>query len=174
MSSASPDKTLVLLRHAKAEQGLGVADHDRQLTDRGRADAQAAGVWLARHDIRCDLVICSTARRTRQTWDAAVRGGATTQVVEYRSSVYQGGFTATLSAIQEDGDDHGTILVVGHAPTMPSLAAVLSDGQGDTQALDAMGSGFSTAACAVLSYRGKWVDLGPGGAALRDFHVARA
>src|SRR3954467_15314825 len=39
-------KTLVVMRHAKAEQS-GPSDHERQLTDRGVTDATEAGRWLA-------------------------------------------------------------------------------------------------------------------------------
>ena len=46
MSRVSDDRTLVLLRHAKAEQVPGKPDHDRELTDRGARDAAAAGTWL--------------------------------------------------------------------------------------------------------------------------------
>src|SRR5688572_15681351 len=43
----SPDaRLLVLMRHAKAE-AWGQSDFDRRLTERGRADAEAAGRWLA-------------------------------------------------------------------------------------------------------------------------------
>ncbi len=65
------ERTLVLLRHAKAETTLGVAsDADRPLSSRGYADATAAGIWLGTEGLRPELVICSPARRTRQTWQA--------------------------------------------------------------------------------------------------------
>jgi phosphohistidine phosphatase len=64
-------RTLVILRHAKATPYRGDdSDVDRPLTARGRADATAAGHWLAAHDLRPDLVLCSPARRTRETWAA--------------------------------------------------------------------------------------------------------
>ena len=61
-------RTLVILRHAKAANPEGVADPDRPLTSRGHADAAAAGAWLAHRDLQPDLVLCSSARRTRETW----------------------------------------------------------------------------------------------------------
>ncbi|OZV80042.1 hypothetical protein CA850_15085 [Micromonospora echinospora] len=69
-------RTLVLLRHGKAERPEGIADWERALTERGHADAVAAGAWLARHGFRPDVVVCSPARRTRQTWQAAESGMA--------------------------------------------------------------------------------------------------
>ena len=138
MTSAAHDKRLILVRHSKAEQSMSVDDHDRHLTDRGRRDAQAVGAWLKTESIVCDLVICSTSVRTRQTWDEAVRGGAHTEFVEYRRGVYLGGTAGVLDSIRDDAGDLETVLVVGHAPAMPSLASILCDGEGSAQAHQAM------------------------------------
>ncbi|MFC7481813.1 SixA phosphatase family protein [Luedemannella flava] len=67
-------RTLAILRHAKADNPPGVADLDRPLTPRGHADATAAGAWLAAKAILPDLVICSPARRTRETWHGVALG----------------------------------------------------------------------------------------------------
>ena len=61
-----PVRTLVLVRHAKAETPGEQPDFDRALTATGRADADAAGAWLADHGLRPQLVLCSAARRTRR------------------------------------------------------------------------------------------------------------
>ena len=77
MTDAEADtRTLVLLRHAKAEAAGSDApdDAERPLTARGHADAAAAGAWLARHGLLPDVVICSPARRTRQTWHGVALG----------------------------------------------------------------------------------------------------
>ena len=99
MSSASREKTLILMRHGKAEEGPGKPDHDRELAARGRRDAKAAGKWLHAEGLVPDLVICSTAQRTRQTWEEACRGGAHTEFVEFRRSVYLGGSEQTLETV---------------------------------------------------------------------------
>ena len=174
MSRASDERTLVLLRHAKTEQVVGRADHDRELTDKGVRDAVAAGRWLHDHGIVADLVICSTSRRTRQTWEHAAHAGAHTEFVEYRRAVYQGGTSGVLGAVHEDGGDVRTLVVVGHAPTVPDLASALTDGRGSREAHAAMGDGFPTCALAVLRSDGDWSELTPGTATLERFHVARA
>ena len=43
MTRAAQDRTLVLLRHAKAEQQGWDDDHERQLSARGRRDVDRAG-----------------------------------------------------------------------------------------------------------------------------------
>ncbi len=103
MSTAGSDKTLVLVRHAKAEEGQGKPDHDRELTDRGRRDAEAVGAWLHGNGLGPDLVIASTSQRTRQTWEALRRGGIGSEFVEFRNSVYLGGSEQVLDTVREDG-----------------------------------------------------------------------
>ena len=105
MSSAAKDKTLILMRHSKAEEGFTKPDHDRELAARGRRDATAAGGWLRQEGLVPDLVICSTAVRTRQTWEQARTGGAQAEFVEFRRSVYTGGPEVVLETTREDGGD---------------------------------------------------------------------
>lgn len=173
MSRFGDDRTLVLLRHGKAEQVPGKPDHDRALTDRGRRDAEAVGAWLKENGIVADLVICSTAVRTRETWEHAARGGAHTEFVEYRRAVYQDGTRGVLETIREDAGEVRSLVVVGHAPSIPELASTLSDGQGSQDAHSQLGQGFPTAGCAVLRYAGDWPDLDVGAASLDRFHVCR-
>ncbi|MFC7546305.1 SixA phosphatase family protein [Plantactinospora sp. GCM10030261] len=68
------ERRIVLLRHAKAEQPEGVADAERPLATRGHADAAAAGAWLEHSGYRPTEVICSPAKRTRQTWHEVALG----------------------------------------------------------------------------------------------------
>jgi len=173
MSSASREKTLILMRHAKAEEGHGKPDHDRELAPRGRRDAKAAGAWLHAQGLVPDLVICSTAQRTRQTWEEACRGGAQTEFVEFRRSVYLGGSEQTLETVREDAGDMATVLVVGHNPTMAQLTSELTDGEGSREAHEALGQGFVTSGLAVLRYAGEWADLDLSTCELTRFHVSR-
>ena len=173
MSNAAREKTLVLMRHAKAQEGVGKPDHDRELSGRGRRDASAAGRWLRDEGLVPDLVICSTAVRTRQTWDQVCHGGANAEFVEFRRSVYLGGVEQTLETIREDAGDMLGVLVVGHNPTMANLTSLLSDGDGSREAHDALAAGFVTSGLAVLQYAGEWADLDLGACSLLRFHVSR-
>ncbi|OSP55164.1 histidine phosphatase family protein [Pseudoruegeria sp. SK021] len=63
-------RRLVLLRHAKSSWGdLDLKDHDRPLNARGRASCEAIGGWLAAQGHLPDQVLCSSAVRTRETWN---------------------------------------------------------------------------------------------------------
>ena len=173
MSSAAREKTLILMRHSKSEQSPGKVDHDRELTERGRRDANAAGTWLKEQGLVPDLVICSTSKRTRQTWEAACKGGAHTEFVEYRKSVYTGGIEDTLETIREDAGETASVLVIGHNPTIAQLTSLLSEGDGSRQAHEALADGFGTSGVAVLRYPGEWADLDVGSCQLQRFHLSR-
>ena len=61
-------KTLIVMRHAKSDWSTAVGgDHDRALNARGRSAAEALGAWLRDEDLLPDQVLCSSARRTRET-----------------------------------------------------------------------------------------------------------
>src|SRR5437868_8016943 len=62
-------RTLLVLRHAKAAGEPGVDDIERPLTGGGRRDASAAGRWLLSRGVTPDWVLCSPARRARETWE---------------------------------------------------------------------------------------------------------
>jgi len=59
---------LYLLRHAKSSWNTPLAgDHERPLAARGQAAAPRIGAEMKRRDLVPDLVLCSTAARTRAT-----------------------------------------------------------------------------------------------------------
>jgi phosphohistidine phosphatase len=173
MTLASDDKVLILFRHAKAEQTPGKPDHERELTGRGRRDATAAGQWLHEHGLGAELVLCSTSTRTRQTWAAAEEGGACGESVEYDSGVYSGGPHGVLQLVRDSAGEAQVVLVVGHNPTMATLASGLTEGDGSPAAHECLAAGFPTSSLAVLRYAGPWRSLDFGTAALERCHISR-
>lgn len=162
-------RSLVLLRHAKADNPPSTADIDRPLSARGHADAQAAGVWLAGRRVP-ELVICSPSKRTRQTWH-----GVATQLpeggrpqVRYERLVYQGTAADLLDVVRQVEDSFGTVLVIGHNPTLSQLAFDLDPDGG----LDS--DGLRTCGLAVHEVAGGWAECGPGAAPVAATYTARA
>src|SRR5271169_6955745 len=71
-------RRLMLLRHAKSDwSSPGMPDRERPLNARGIADAHTMGIYLARHALVPDLILCSPAKRTRLTAEACVDGWPT-------------------------------------------------------------------------------------------------
>ncbi|WP_026412261.1 SixA phosphatase family protein [Actinomadura oligospora] len=142
--------TLIVLRHAKTEDGFGKADADRELTGRGRRDASAAGDWLRAHGRAPGLVLCSPAVRTRQTLgelkiDAGVR---------YEPLIYANDADELLGLVRETGDEVGTLLLVGHNPSVHRLVHDLAP--------DEAPMGFPTCSLAVIGLPDAWSAVRPG------------
>lgn len=169
MTRAAEDRTIVLLRHGTAAQGLGRTDADRPLTERGHAEATQAGHWLSEHGIGADLVLCSPATRTRQTCEDMARSGCAEAEVHHDRRLYNASPEALLGVLQESDPDASVVLLVGHAPGVPGLASLLADGQGSTEAHELMADGFPAGALALLSYSGHWSELGFADASLERF-----
>ncbi|MER6778530.1 MULTISPECIES: histidine phosphatase family protein [unclassified Streptomyces] len=172
---AGPDSTvrrLVILRHAKSAWPDGVPDHDRPLGPRGLRDAPAAGRLLARSFGVPDLVLCSPARRTRETWDLAAAELDHVPPVRHDPSLYAADAQDLLDVVREVPPEVGTLLLVGHNPGLEDLV-LLAAGAAAGDALERVRTKFPTSAVAVLTLQGPWSHLGPGTALLTDFAVPR-
>jgi phosphohistidine phosphatase len=166
------DRTLVLLRHAKAVPPESMADRLRPLTDRGRADAAAAGRWLVAQGIEADLVLCSPSQRTRETWKFAAAAGAVTADAWYDRRIYNGTAEELLEVIHEAPPQARTVIVVGHGPGVPWLADELAL-NGTSPARVELTRKYPTTGLAVLHHTTRWADLAPDDADLVDFVTPR-
>lgn len=163
----------MIVRHAQAEHVDGLDDRDRALTARGRRDAAALGRWLAETVGVPDLVLCSSARRTVQTWELAGGGLGGEPVVQARDDLCLGSAGTLLAAARAVPTDVGTLVVVGHEPVQSTLATALAGPGSRAEALTGLAAGFSTAAVAVLEVEGPWDALQPHGGRLVGFSVPR-
>jgi phosphohistidine phosphatase SixA len=132
-------RELILLRHAHAEQaGLGQDDIDRPLSRQGLAEAEAAGKWLKEHNLLPDRIVCSSARRARETLEEVLQ---VTGFVEQRQEPRI--YNATPGMLMEVADEHrecARLMLVGHNPGLEQLVALLSSGQsGDFRGMPAAG-----------------------------------
>ncbi len=167
-------RTLVVVRHAKAEAGAGT-DHERSLTDRGRRDAAASGRWLAGCGLTPDAALVSDAARTRETWTEIAAAAGWGLEADVDRAVYTAEIDSAFDLIRALDDGVETALIVGHNPTAGSLAHLLDDGTGDPEAVTRLLSrGFPTSAAAVFEVAGSWASLAEGGGALRGFHAGHA
>jgi phosphohistidine phosphatase len=173
MASNAP-RRLILLRHAKSAWPDGVPDHDRPLAPRGRRDAPAAGRWLRESGFVPDRVLCSTATRTRETWQLAEEAlGAQPQTI-FEDRVYEASITDVLDLARQTPAEVHMLLIVGHDPAMRGLTLELAGDPRDAAEGGALGRvrvKYPTAAIAVLSLSAQWPELGPGQAHLDEFAV---
>jgi phosphohistidine phosphatase len=135
-------RTLIVMRHAKAEPSAPT-DFERELTDRGHRDATAAGRWLGAQGILPTHVLVSGATRTRQTWeDVALGAEWPLSLAVYDDGLYA---ASTMTVVDLVEGLQGTVLVIGHNPTMAGLVQHLDDGGSDFLVLD-----YPTSAVTVL------------------------
>lgn len=121
-------RELILLRHAHAEPAAAnQADLDRPLSAEGLAEAEAAGKWLAEKNLIPDCILCSPARRARETLEAVLGSiGYVEQRIE--DGIYEG-TSGTLIALADCQIDVSRLMLVGHNPGLEQLAALLHSGQ---------------------------------------------
>lgn len=168
---AGSERTLVVVRHAKAE-ATGPTDHERTLADAGRVAAAELGRWLADAGLAPDHALVSDAARTLETWGELADAAGWDTDPEVSSALYDASPDAALDLLRESPADAGTVVVVGHNPTMGYLAEILDDGDGDDDAITALVTrGFPTGAAVVLDVGCEWADLAESGATVRAFHV---
>jgi phosphohistidine phosphatase len=174
-------KQLFVLRHAKSSwDDPGLEDHERPLAARGHRAAQLLGEHLRSEGIRPEQVLCSSARRTRETLDGVSPGGAT--MIE--PGLYAASCTEVIERLQEVPDGITSVMVVGHNPAMQMLVLRLTGANGearvsDTADLDGSDLGkvrskFPTGGLATLTFDCQWRDLAAGCASLAAYVRPRA
>lgn len=162
-----PAHQLVLLRHAKAEHGGSLDDHLRPLALTGRKQASQVGTGLQAAGLVPDLVLVSSSVRTRQTWDLVRAAlGVPAEAARFSDEVYSAGVRSLLGLLREIEESAGTVLVVGHEPTVSQTAAALAAPDSDESALARVRVGVPTAAYSVLEIAGPWATLEPDAARL--------
>jgi phosphohistidine phosphatase len=119
---------LILWRHADAEDGH--PDAARVLTSHGREQAEKMGDWLAQRLPRQAVVLVSPAVRAQQTAEFLGRGFQTEPLIGVNASPRD-----VLTAARWS-DAPGTVLVVGHQPTLGRVAAMVMTGDADEWAVD--------------------------------------
>jgi phosphohistidine phosphatase len=169
-------RTLTLFRHAKSDwtpPGFGqapLADKERPLGSRGLRDAPRMAAWMHDSGIRPDMILCSTAVRTRQTLDLVKSAVATPgTVIELRDDLYLAEAADLIEHIKAADDRFAHVMLIGHDPGMHATALKLV-GAGDQTALRALAAKFPTAGVAVIDFAfRRWQSLAAGTGKLRLF-----
>lgn len=164
-------KTVLLLRHAKsAWDSTAQNDHDRPLNRRGERAADILADHLASQGPRPDLILCSTAMRTRQTLAPLVKAlGLPAPPISLEKELYLASEDALLERLQALTEDVQTVLLIGHNDGIGQLAGTLA-GYGREPALGQLREKYPTGALATLRFaNGRWSALVPGACELLAF-----
>jgi len=165
---------LMLLRHAKSDWSkAGQRDHDRALAARGRSTAPQIGTYMARHKLVPDRVICSTAVRTRQTWDLVAAALPKEPQVTFEEALYDADPGDIIDVIRGAPRDVRSLLVLGHNPGLHEAANMLV-ASGDLDARERLREKLPTAGLAVIDFAfGSWDKIHPDAGRLDRFVVPR-
>jgi phosphohistidine phosphatase len=163
-------RVLHLLRHAKSSwRDAGLEDRDRPLNARGHHAGQLVAALLAREPVP-DLVLCSSALRTRETFEHLARAYGRTPVVSIEDRLYLATARDLLERIEAVENDVGTLLVIGHNPGLHELAAALAR-HGPRAERARLAAKFPTAALASFRVAGSWHALSHAPIALVSYVV---
>ena len=111
---------LILWRHAEAQEWThGCDDMARRLTSRGEKQAARMAGWLDRQLPDNTRIVVSPTRRTEQTASALGRK------FKIRPELAPGGTVEQLLELVQWPDAKGSVLVVGHQPTLGQTIAQL-------------------------------------------------
>lgn len=170
-------KQLFVLRHAKSSwDDPGLDDHERPLAPRGQRALQLLAAHIRDHDIKPDQVLCSSARRTLETYEGIEPVGEL--VVE--PSLFDASAGDVLDRLHRVSEDTASVMVIGHNPALQVLLLRLIGGNGDrngrlqeddgngTSILADLQRKFPTGALATLSFDCAWNELSAGRATLVD------
>ena len=146
-------KTIIILRHAKAEPADAVKkDYHRKLTDKGREDAQAVAPRLRHEKLRPEFVLASAAPRAAQTARLAAPGVPAKEL----KTLYAASAEQWMERIRKIPENIQTILAVGHNPECEQLIFALTNQRAE----------MKKASLAVLQFNSEWKNLGPASAKL--------
>ena len=157
---------LILTRHAKSDwDDPSVPDHDRPLNARGRRSARALGDWLASRGYDPEEVLCSSSRRTAETWDCAADAVfETLPVLRIEPALYHADPATMLRVLQSATAP--TVMMIGHNPGIAAFAAMLPA----QPPLDPQFRSYPTAATLVVDFQAEdWAEVQPGQGSVRDF-----
>ncbi|GGZ16107.1 hypothetical protein GCM10007049_05460 [Echinicola pacifica] len=118
-------KRLILQRHGTALTGSGQAeDFNRKLSQSGISKILGIADIIKQKNIDIDLLLCSSAVRTRQT--ASLMGDKLSLAEEiYMDDLYLADIETMMAAISAVREDLNTVILIGHNPGISGLLAYL-------------------------------------------------
>lgn len=146
--------TLVLMRHGKSAYPKGVNDFDRPLAPRGIKQATESGLWISQHVGAFDLILCSPAKRTKQTLQAAHLLGP----VVFLDALYDDSHLSYFHILKTIGGQAQKVAIVGHHPAITKTALKVTKNT-DSQAARKIADKFVTSGVALFDSTSPWPEL---------------
>jgi len=160
---------LALLRHSEAHPHAAGGDKERPLTKAGRKLAARMGKYCRDIPLIPDLVLVSSALRTRETFEFVAGEIGQELKVTFDPALYSAASTTIKELIADVTSEHKTVLVIGHNPGIAECAFMFS-GDGDPRMLAEMRSHFPAPALAIIDFPFEtWAEIAAGQGKLDRF-----
>lgn len=166
--------SLALFRHAKSSwEKVDLDDFDRPLNQRGRTAAPVMGAALKELNFTPQLILCSSAKRARETLALAAPNLKGTPEVKFDDQLYLTSPETLLSRLKSVPAGIKSVLMIGHNPGLHALALMLA-GAGDAKSVSRLEDKFPTGAVAIFTFpQTTWRDVAPGSGRLEAFITPR-
>ena len=165
----SAPRQLFVLRHAKSSwDDPALDDHERPLAPRGRRAVKLLADHVRAEHIEPTQVLCSSARRTRETYDGVAPGGE----LLIEPGLYGASSEDLIERLRQVPESTRSVMVIGHNPALQTLVLRLVEGnaaKSDGPYLADVQRKFPTGALATLSFDCAWSQLTSGRARLAGF-----
>ncbi len=120
-------KNLLMVRHSKTEV-LANSDMERELTEKGMADAVTLGRMLHESGISADIIVSSPAARAKKTAKLIARGIKYPEnAIVSESLLYNAHPEDIVSFIQHFDKNIDSLIIVGHNPILLEAINLLSN-----------------------------------------------
>ena len=157
-------KRLAILRHAKSSwDDPGLDDFNRPLNDRGWKSARRMGRELEDRKMEFDLVLSSTAARTRETIEGMQCHFDFNAPIKFEEDIYLASEATLLALVRALDETVKAPLIVGHNPGLEMLIRDLTsdDDQGLRKRI--LGKLPTGALVMIELPAGRWSEVGRAG-----------
>ena len=124
-------KTLLVLRHAKSSwDDPSLKDFDRPLNGRGLRSAPLMGKYMRKQKLAPELILCSPARRTRETVALFKEAARLDAPVRFDERIYEASVEQLCEVIAQIEERVGQAMLIGHNPGLEELLFYLTGEEG--------------------------------------------
>lgn len=128
MSDDKAHKYLTLIRHGHVQTLQSVkVDRDQPLSGLGMKKIDQLRESMHTHFLNVDYILCSNARRTRQTLDGIRRSIPERAQIMFEDRLYGATAQYLLERIRRTEDRYHHILIIGHNPALQDFTSALAE-----------------------------------------------